>query len=57
MEQCGGDGKIWDRLGLEIRNDLDAMKSGGQRGAGVEYSICLLVQAWSVGVDRSEEDI
>ena len=37
MEQCGGDGKIWDRLGLEIRNDLDAMKSGGQRGAGLEY--------------------
>ena len=57
MEQCGGDGKIWDRLGLEIRNDLDAMKSGGQRGAGLEYRIGLLVQAWSQGVDRSEEDI
>lgn len=54
MEQCGGDGKMCDRLGVEIRNALGAMKSGGQRGAGLEYRICLLVQAWSVGVDRSQ---
>lgn len=43
MEQCGGDGKMWDRLDLEIKNDLGAMKSRGPRGAGLEYRTCLLV--------------
>lgn len=44
--------KCWVAFGLECKYDVGGMKSGGSQRGGLMHRVCILVQAWRLGVEN-----